>query len=88
MPSDSSQPPKRDPLQNLLEDAESELRRKLQEACEAEAKGVSTESTEDIRRLEVNLLAAATAAKQTIGTPSHETSGPSSGAANWTGSGP
>jgi len=64
----SSPPPEtsnRDPLQTLLEDAESELRRRLEDACEAEAKGVSTESTEQIRELEDNLLAAALAAKQT-----------------------
>ncbi len=71
MSSDSSRPTERDPLQNLLEDAESELRSRLQEACEAEAKGVSTESTEEIRRLEDNLLAAAMAAKQTIAVRRH-----------------
>ena len=56
----------RDPLQNLLDDAEDELQRRLEEACEAEAGGVSTESTEEVRKLEDNLLAAALAAKQTI----------------------
>lgn len=56
---------KRDPLQNLLDEAETELRRRLEDACEAESKGVSTESTEAIRELEDNLLAAALAAKQT-----------------------
>ena len=64
-----SSPPEtsnRDPLQNLLDDAESELRRRLEEACEAESKGVSTESTEQIRELENNLLSAALAAKQTV----------------------
>lgn len=64
--SSSSKPPGQDPLQNLLEDAETELRRRLEEACEAEAKGLSTESTEEIRRLEDNLLAAAAAANQTV----------------------
>lgn len=64
--SSSSKPPGQDPLQNLLEDTETELRRRLEEACEAEAKGVSTESTEEIRRLEDSLLAAAAAANQTI----------------------
>lgn len=64
----SSQPetPNRDPLQNMLNDAENELRRRLEDACEAEAKGVSTESTEQIRKLEDSLLAAALAAKQTV----------------------
>ena len=61
----SPQPPNRDPLQTLLDDAENELRRRLEDACEAEAKGVSTEPTEEIRKLEDNLLAAALAAKQT-----------------------
>lgn len=66
MPPSSSVLPQSDPLQPVLDDAEAELRRRLQEACEAEAKGVSTESTEDIRRLEDSLLAAAVAAQQTI----------------------
>ncbi len=56
----------RDPLQKQLDDAENELRRRLEEACEAEARGVSTDSTEEVRRLEDSLLAAASAAKQTI----------------------
>jgi hypothetical protein len=59
-------PPERDPLQNLLEDTEDELRRRLRDACEAESKGLSTKSTEEIRQLEDNLLSAALAAKQTI----------------------
>jgi hypothetical protein len=62
----SSEPPPSHPLQPVLADAESELRRRLHEACVAEAKGVSTESTEEIRRLEDKLLAAAVAAQQTI----------------------
>jgi hypothetical protein len=66
MSSRPSETSDRDPLQNLLDDAENELRRRLEEACEAEAGGVSTESTEEVRRLEDNLLAAASAAKQTI----------------------
>ena len=64
----SSSPPglsNRDPLQKLLDTSENELHRRLEEACEAEAKGLATESTEEIRRLEDNLLAAALAAKQT-----------------------
>ncbi|HKN57605.1 MAG TPA: hypothetical protein VJV97_02065 [Gemmatimonadaceae bacterium] len=71
MSSTSSRPPERDPLQNLLKDAEDELRRRLQDACEAEAKGLSTESTEEIRRLEDNLLGAAMAAKQTVAVRRH-----------------
>ena len=66
MSSPPSNTSNRDPLQNLLNEAESELRRRLEEACEAEAKGVSTESTEQIRELENNLLSAALAAKQTV----------------------
>jgi hypothetical protein len=66
-----SQPPDRDPLQKLLDEAENELRRRLEDACEAEANGVSTESTEEVRRLEDNLLAAAFAAKQTIAVRRH-----------------
>ena len=62
----SSVPPQPDSLQDVLDDAESELRRRLREACVAEAKGVSTESTHEIRRLEDALLAAAVAAQQTI----------------------
>ncbi len=66
MSSSLSESSDRDPLQKQLDDAENELRRRLEEACEAEAGGVSTESTEEVRKLEDNLLAAASAAKQTI----------------------
>jgi len=66
MSSSPSEPSDRDPLQKQLDDAENELRRRLEEACEAEAGGVSTESTEEVRKLEDNLLAAAVAAKQTV----------------------
>jgi hypothetical protein len=66
MPTHSSEPAQSDPLQRSLEDAESELRRRLHEACIAEAKGLPTDSTREIRRLEDALLAAADAAKQTI----------------------
>ena len=65
----SSNPPRpsdSDPLETLLKDAEDELRSRLHAACEAEAKGVSTETTEQIRRLEDDLLAAALAAKQAL----------------------
>jgi len=61
-----SQSSDRDSLRKQLDEAESELRQRLEDACEAEAKGVSTESTEEVRRLEDTLLAAAVAAKQTI----------------------
>jgi len=66
MPPTPSQPTDGDPLRTLLDEAESELRQRLEDACEAEAKGVSNESTEEVRRLEDNLLEAALAAKQTI----------------------
>jgi len=71
MSSSPSGPSNRDPLQKLLDDSENELRRRLEDACEAEARGVSTESTEEIRRLEDNLLAAASAAKQTVALRTH-----------------
>lgn len=71
MSSSPSGPSNRDPLQKLLDDSENELRQRLEEACEAEAKDVSTESTEKIRQLEDNLLAAALAAKQTVALRSH-----------------
>jgi hypothetical protein len=71
MSSSASRPSNRDPLQKLLDDSENELRLRLEEACEAEAKGVSTESTEEIRRLEDSLLAAALAAKQTVALRGH-----------------
>ena len=66
MPTPPLKPQPSDPLQHVLDDAEAELRRRLQEACEAEAKGISTESTQTIRHLEDTLLAAAVAAEQTI----------------------
>ena len=62
----ATSPEKSHPLQPVLEDVELELRRRLQEACEAEARGVRTDSTSEIRRLEDSLLAAAVAAEQTV----------------------
>jgi hypothetical protein len=67
--SPSREPP--DKLQNLLEEAESELGRRLHEACEAEARGVASESAEEIRRLEDTLLAAAMAAERTLAARRH-----------------
>lgn len=55
-----------DSLHAMLHEAEAELSRRLQEACEAEAKGVASESAEEIRRLEDTLLSAALAAERTI----------------------
>jgi hypothetical protein len=66
MPSSRPDSSDRVSLKKRLEDAEKELRRRLAEACEAEAKGVSSESTNEIRQLEDSLLAAAQAAKETI----------------------
>lgn len=57
---------RKDPLEPLLRDVEAELRNRLRDACEAEANGISTESADEIRRLEDSLLAAAVAAEQTI----------------------
>ena len=64
--SSSSVPPRQDPLQRVLNESEEELQRRLREACEAEAEGLSTKSTQEIRQLEDSLLAAAVAAEQTI----------------------
>ena len=69
--SSHSAPSQPDPLQPVLDEAEAELRRRLHEACVAEAKGVSTESTQEIRRLEDALLAAAVAARHTVKVRSH-----------------
>jgi hypothetical protein len=55
-----------DPLQPLLEDAEAELRRRLREACEAEANGVSSDSANEVRTLEDSVFAAAVAAQKTM----------------------
>ena len=59
------------PLRPVLEDAEAELRRRLREACDAEAGGISDASAEEIRRLEDTLLAAAVAAGQTLALRRH-----------------
>jgi hypothetical protein len=55
-----------DPLEPVLHEVEAELRRRLREACDAEASGTSTDSLREIRRLEDSLLAAAVAAEQSI----------------------
>jgi len=60
-----------DPLQPLLREAEAELSRRLHEACEAEERGITTESAAEIRRLEDALLAAAMAAEQTVALRRH-----------------
>jgi hypothetical protein len=55
-----------DPLEPVLREVEDELHRRLREACEAEAQGVSTESSAEIRRLEDALLKAAAVAEETL----------------------
>lgn len=62
---------KTDPLQPVLADAEAELSRRLHDACEAEASGLATKTSEEIRELEDSLLAAAVAAGQTIALRRH-----------------
>jgi hypothetical protein len=71
MPSSPDDRPTRDPLEAVLRDVEAKLKARLHEACEAEASGVTTESTSEIRRLEDSLLAAAVAAEQTIALRRH-----------------
>ena len=53
-----------DPVREMLNEAESELSRRLREACDAEARGVSNKSAAEIRQLEDSLLAAALAAER------------------------
>ena len=60
-----------DPLQPVLDDVEAELSRRLHEACEAEASGLSNKTSEEIREIEDSLLAAAVAAGQTIALRKH-----------------
>jgi len=55
-----------DSLHTMLHEAEAELTRRLQEACEAEEKGVATESAAEIRKLEDTLFSAALAAERAI----------------------
>jgi hypothetical protein len=68
MPADRPSP---DPLHKLLDDAQSELHRRLHDACEAEAQGVANESAADLRRLENTLLSAAMAADRAIAARRH-----------------
>jgi len=67
-PNDSSSP---DPLEPVLRDVEAQLKQRLREACEAEASGVPSDATAEIRRLEDVLLKAAVAAEQTIALRQH-----------------
>ena len=62
----STSPPSSDPLTPVLREAEEELSRRLREACDADAKGVASDSTAEIRELEDALLAAAVAAEHTL----------------------
>jgi hypothetical protein len=68
-----------DPLRSFLDEAESDLSRRLHEACEAEARGIASESTAEIRRLEDTLLSAAMAAERTIAARRHLRQGTSEG---------
>ena len=61
-----SSPKPSNPLHERLAHAESELSRRLQEACETEAQGLSNPSADEIRDLEDALLSAASAAQQVI----------------------
>ncbi len=70
-----SRPPS-DGVRALLEEAESELGRRLREACEAEARGISTESSHEIRKLEDALLSAAMAAGRVRAARRHLASDP------------
>ena len=62
----SSPPEQVDALKNFLDEAEAKLSRRLREACDAEAKGVASESASEIRLLEDSLLQAAMAAEQVL----------------------
>jgi hypothetical protein len=66
MTAPTSQPAPADPLHNILKDAEAELHRRLREACDAEASGVSSDSVHEIRHLEDSVFAAAVAAQRTM----------------------
>ncbi|HXQ77960.1 MAG TPA: hypothetical protein VN797_07125 [Gemmatimonadaceae bacterium] len=66
MTAPSPQPSPPDHLRHLLKDAEAELHRRLREACEAEANGLSSSSASEIRRLEDSVFAAALAAQKTM----------------------
>lgn len=66
MTAPSSQPAPADPLHDILKDAEAELHRRLREACDAEANGVSSDSAHEIRHLEDSVFAAAVAAQRTM----------------------
>lgn len=66
-----SSPETNDGLQNLLKEAETELSRRLRDACEAEARGVPSDSAQEIRRLEDSLLSAAMAAEKVLAARRH-----------------
>ena len=59
------------PLHGLLKEAETELSQRLHEACEAEARGVASESAREIRQLEDSLLSAAMAAEKVLAVRRH-----------------
>ena len=66
MTAPSSQPAPAAPLRDILKDAEAELHRRLREACDAEASGMSSDSVHEIRHLEDSVFAAAVAAQRTM----------------------
>lgn len=74
-----------DPLQPLLDEAEAKLSRRLREACEVEAQGVSSESAAEIRKLEDSLLSAAMAAEQVLTVRRHMKRQPGEAAADSSG---
>ena len=64
------------PLRDLLKEAEAELNQRLRDACEAEARGIASDSAREIRQLEDSLLSAAMAAEKVLAARRHlDTSG-------------
>lgn len=64
-------PEKNSALKPILEEAEDELSRHLHDACVAEAGGVATKTSAEIREIEDSLLAAAVAAGEAISLRRH-----------------
>ncbi|MFL5562463.1 MAG: hypothetical protein ACJ79K_13395 [Gemmatimonadaceae bacterium] len=66
-----TEPAKNDQLKPILQEAEDELSRRLHDACAAEAGGVATKTSAEIREIEDSLLAAAVAAGEAISLRRH-----------------
>ena len=66
-----TEPEKNDQLKPILQEAEDELSRRLHDACVAEAGGVATKTSAEIREIEDSLLAAAVAAGEAISLRRH-----------------